>query len=53
MTTLLWIMATTIGGALGWWLGSLVGGIMTSMTLSVVGTALGAWWVRRFVRDYL
>ena len=53
MATLLWILVTTITGALGWWLGSLVGGIMTSMILSVVATAWGAWWARKFVRDHL
>lgn len=53
MATLLWMLATTVAGSIGWWLGSLVGGIMTSMILSVVGTALGAWWSRKFVRDNL
>ncbi len=53
MATLLWVAATTVGGAIGWWLGSLVGGVMTALVVSMVGTALAAWWSRKFVRDHL
>lgn len=45
-------IGASIGGALGWWLGAFVG-TMTAFFLSVVGTALGVYFARRWARPYL
>lgn len=42
----------SIGGSIGWWLGSMVG-IMTAFVLSVVGTAFGLYAARRLFANYL
>ncbi len=42
----------SIGGSLGWWLGAKVG-LMTAYMLSVVGSSLGLYLGRRFVRNNL
>jgi hypothetical protein len=52
MLKLLWLVGTTIGGAIGWWLGSHVG-LLTAGFLSLVGTAFGTYWARRFVAEHL
>lgn len=49
----LWMIGTTITGTIGWFAGSLVGGVMTSWIFSVVGTAIGAWYVGKWVRENL
>jgi hypothetical protein len=49
----LWTIVTTITGSIGWYLGSLVGGLMTSWMAAVVGTAIGAWYTRQWIRDNL
>ncbi len=48
MTRLLWLIGSTVGGAIGWWVGS-VFGIWGSVMLSAVGTAAGVWWARWFM----
>jgi hypothetical protein len=52
MTRMLLFVACTIGGAVGWWIGSLVG-TMTAFLVSLVGTAAGVYAVRRFAAEYL
>jgi membrane protein YqaA with SNARE-associated domain len=50
-----WLVATvggSLGGWLGWWLGARVG-VMTAFFLSVVGTAIGVYFTRRLMADYL
>lgn len=49
----LWLIGTTITGTIGWYLGAMFGGLLTAWTFSVVGTALGAWYVSRWVRNNL
>ena len=52
VTKLLIFMAASIGGAIGWWLGALVG-LMTAFMLSIVGTAAGVYVARKWASDYL
>jgi hypothetical protein len=51
MEKLFVIIGTTLGGALGWWLGSRIG-LASAFLLSMVGTGLGLYLARRIVRDY-
>lgn len=46
------ILGATIGGAIGWWLGALVG-TMTAFIVSMVGTGIGIYAVRRWLAVYL
>ncbi len=52
MLKLLVLIGTSAGGAVGWWLGSHVG-LLAAGFLSLVGTALGLYWARRFVAEHL
>ncbi len=52
MSKLLALVGATLGGAVGWWLGSLIG-LMTAFIISIVGTALGVYAGRRFADEYL
>ena len=49
--TLCAVVGATAGGSVAWWLGSQVG-LMTGYVASVVGTAAGGWWARRWAREY-
>ena len=51
MSKLLWFVGATVGGALGWWLGALMG-TMTAYILSTVGTGIGIYWARRYVAEH-
>ena len=51
MTRLLLFLGATIGGSLGWWLGSYVG-TMTAFFAMVVGTGVGVYLARRFANSY-
>lgn len=42
------MIGMSVGGWIGWWLGAFVG-TMTAFMLSVVGTAVGVYAVRRMV----
>ena len=42
MKTLLVLVVSTIGSAVGWWLGARIG-IMSAFVLSMVGLGLGMW----------
>jgi hypothetical protein len=42
----------TVGGAIGWWIGSYVG-IGTALLVSTVGSLAGIYVVYRLTRDYL
>ena len=46
------LIGATVGGAIGWWLGARFG-IMAAFSLSVVGTAAGVYFARRWFREYL
>ena len=52
MRRLLTLMAVSLGGSLGWWLGARVG-MMTGFFLSVIGMAVGLYAAQRAIRDYL
>jgi hypothetical protein len=45
-------IGANIGGALGWWLGSLVG-TMTAFFVMVIGTAVGGYLAKQWAADYL
>ena len=51
ISKLLWFVGATLGGAIGWWLGNLVG-IMTAVILSAVGTGVGIYAARRLADEY-
>lgn len=46
MSKLLMLLGSSVGGAIGWWLGARVG-IMTAFFLSVLGTGVGLYAGRR------
>ncbi|HET9065531.1 MAG TPA: hypothetical protein VFN22_06925 [Gemmatimonadales bacterium] len=50
MTRLLWLIGSTVRGAVGWWAGSVLG-IWGSVMLGVVGTAAGVYWARQYARN--
>lgn len=52
MKKLLAMVGATLGGSLGWWLGSGIG-IMTAFLLSVVGTGAGVYVAIQINRNYL
>jgi len=51
MKGLLSFLCVSIGGGIGWWLGSFVG-IMTAVLLSAIGSGLGLYFALRFHREY-
>jgi hypothetical protein len=46
------LIAGSLGGALGWWLGSFAG-VMTAFFLSVIATAAAGYLCRRMMNEYL
>jgi len=46
------LVAATLGGYAGWWLGEHVG-LMTAFFLSVIGTAIGVYLAQRWAAEYL
>lgn len=52
MEKLIVFVAATLGGYVGWWLGSQVG-VMTAFVVSIVGTAAGVYFGRRLARSYV
>jgi hypothetical protein len=52
MNKLASFVGMTVGGAIGWYAGSLVG-FMTAFVLSCVGTGVGLWAARRVAQQYL
>ena len=51
MLKMIVMLATTVGSAVGWWIGAKVGGIMTAFSLSMVGFGVGMWLGRRLARN--
>lgn len=52
MEKLIVIIGSTLGGSVGWWIGSGVG-ITTAFCVSMVGTGVGVYYSRRFARNIL
>jgi len=46
------LLTSTIAGGIGWWVGARAG-IITAFVVSIVGTAVGVYAGRWFVREYL
>ena len=51
ISRILWFLGATAGGAVGWWLGNLVG-TMTAVILSALGTGVGIYLARRFSAEH-
>jgi hypothetical protein len=51
MKKLLVLLGSTLGSALGWWLGANVG-IMTAFIVSMVGFGAGMWGGARLARHF-
>ncbi len=51
MGKLLALVGTTLGSAVGWWLGA-PAGLMTAFICSVVGFGVGLYAVRRLAHEY-
>jgi len=52
MSKWLALIGATVGGAVGWWMGSPLG-LLGSFILGILGTAAGTYAGRRVARDYL
>ena len=52
MSRLIAFVCTTIGSAIGWWVGSLVG-FASAVLLSIVGMGVGLYIGRRLEQRYL
>jgi uncharacterized protein YcfJ len=52
MSKWLALIGATVGGAVGWWMGSPFG-LLGSFVLGILGTAVGTYAGRRVARDYL
>lgn len=52
MNKLIYFVATSLGGALGWWAGERVG-IGTAMLLSTVGSCVGIYAAWKLIREVL
>lgn len=50
--TLVVLLGSTATGTVGWYLGSLFG-VMMAWMLSVVGTAIGVYYSRKWAVEYL
>jgi uncharacterized membrane protein YdjX (TVP38/TMEM64 family) len=47
------IMASIVAGAVGWKLGNVIEGRFLSMLLSLIGSALGFYYGRKYIKDLL
>jgi hypothetical protein len=46
------LLASSIGGGIGWWLGEF-GGLFMAFVVSMIGTGVGMYAGARFVREYM
>jgi len=46
------LVGASVGGTVGWWLGQRFGFVLAGF-LSLVGTALGVYWARRFIAEHM
>lgn len=51
MKPILVLLGSSLGGWAGWWLGEHFG-MMTGFMVSLVGTGLGVYAARWFIREY-
>ena len=52
MSKLIAMIGATIAGAIGWWVGALVG-VMTAVVLSGVATAAGFYFTQRWIATHI
>jgi len=52
MKGIVWLVGSTVGGAVGWWIGARFG-FMTGFILSIVGTGIGIYFSGRLAAQYL
>lgn len=52
MSKLLAVVGATVGGTVGWWLGSRIG-LMAAFHISIVGLAVGTYAGRRIAAVHL
>ncbi len=52
MVRLLYFAGISVGGAVGWWVGSYEG-FWTAMIVSTLGSLVGVYAAYRLTRDYL
>jgi hypothetical protein len=52
MKGLISMLAGSLGGALGWWLGSYEG-VMTAFFVSIILTGVAVYYCRRLMNEYL
>jgi hypothetical protein len=50
--TMIVVIGSTITGSIGWVIGKSFG-VMTAWMLSVVGTAIGVYYTRKWAAEYL
>jgi hypothetical protein len=50
MKLLSYLLLSSIGGGIGWWLGEFVG-MGTAVVLSGIGTGVGVYYARKLARD--
>ena len=53
MAKIIYILCMSLGSGLGWYLGSKVGGLMTSYFVSVVGAAFGMYYGRKISSNHM
>ena len=51
MKKLFVLLGSTIGSALGWWLGARIG-LMTAFLVSMVGLGVGMWMGARYAQRF-
>ena len=51
LAKLLWLIGSTVGGWIGWWLGDRFG-LFAAVVLSAVGTGVGIYAARRIVAEH-
>lgn len=48
MGKLLGFIGATVGGAIGWWAGEQIGGMMTAFIISTIASGFGIYYGRKF-----
>ena len=46
------LIGISIGGGVGWWLGSLIG-FTTAIILSSIGSGFGLFYTRKILKDHM